>query len=109
MELYECLVSCAIRRYFAKRGVDLGEDDPSERCRDQLNQLGKVALEALSENRLYFSKEEMKSEDFLQLFFVMHEPSRSKMKPTPCYAFTHKTFQEYFAALYLANQVLADS
>ena len=108
-ELYKCLVSCAIRRYFAKRGVDLGEDDPSERFRDQLNQLGKVALEALLENRLYFSKEEMKSEDFLQLFFVTREPSRNKMKPTPCYAFTHKTFQEYFAALYLANQVLVDS
>ena len=108
-ELYECLISCAIRRYFAKRGDDLGEDDPSERCRDQVNQLGKVALEALLENRLYFSKEEMKSEDILQLFFVTREPSRSKMQPTECYAFTHKTFQEYFAALYLANQVLMDN
>ena len=46
-ELYECLVSCAIRRYFAKRGVDLGEDDPSERYREELNQLGKMALESL--------------------------------------------------------------
>lgn len=51
----------------------------------------------------------MKSGDFLQLCFVTHEPSRSKMKPTQCYAFTHKTFQEYFAALYLTNQVLTDS
>ena len=108
-ELYECLVSCAIRRYFAKKGVDLGEDDPSERCRDQLNHLGKMAFKALLKNRLYFSKEEMKSEDFLQLCFVTREPSRSKMKPTECYAFAHKTFQEYFAALYLANQVLIDS
>ena len=108
-ELYECLVSCAIRRYFAKRGVDLGEDDPSERYREQLNQLGKMALESLLEDRLYFSKAEIKSKDFLQLCFVTREPSRSKMKPTECYAFTHKTFQEYFAALYLANEVLTDS
>ena len=108
-ELYECLVSCAIRRYFAKRGVDLAGDNPSERCRDQLNQLGKMAFEALLENRLYFSKEEMKAEDFLQLCFVTREPSISKVKPTECYAFTHKTFQEYFAALYLTNQVLTDS
>ena len=108
-ELYECLVSCAIRRYFAKRGVDLGDDDPSERCREQLNQLGKIAFEALLKNRLYFSKEEMRSENFLQLCFVTREPSRSKIKPSECYAFTHKTFQEYFAALYLANQVLTDS
>ena len=108
-ELYECLVSCAIRRYFAKRGVDLGDDDPSERCREQVNQLGKIAFEALLKNRLYFSKEEMRSENVLQLCFVTREPSRSKIKPSECYAFTHKTFQEYFAALYLANQVLTDS
>ncbi|XP_015762963.1 PREDICTED: NLR family CARD domain-containing protein 4-like [Acropora digitifera] len=97
-ELYECLVSCAIRRYFAKRGVDLGEDDPSERYREQLNQLGKMALESLLVDRLYFSKAEIKSKDFLQLCFVTREPSRSKIKPSECYAFTHKTFQEYFAS-----------
>ena len=108
-ELYECLVSCAIRRYFAKRGVDLGEDDPSERCREQVNQLGQIAFEALLKNRLYFSKEEMRSENVMQLCFVTREPSRSKIKPTECYAFTHKTFQEYFAALYLTNKVLTDS
>ncbi|XP_067016042.1 protein NLRC3-like [Acropora muricata] len=108
-ELYDCLVSCAIRRYYAKRGVGFGKDDPSERCREQLNQLGQVAFEALLKNRLYFSEEEMRSETVLQLFFVTCEPSRSKMKPTECYAFTHKTFQEYFAALYLANEVLTYS
>ena len=108
-ELYECLVSCAIRRYFAKRGIDLVEDNPSERYREELNQLGKMALDSLLEDRLYFSKEEIKSKDFLQLCFVTREPSRSKMKPTECYAFTHKTCQEYFAALYLANEVLTGS
>ena len=108
-ELYECLVSCAIRRYFAKRGIDLGEDNPSERYKEQLNQLGKMALESLLEDRLYFSKEEIKSKDFLQLCFVTREPSRSKMTPIECYAFAHKTFQEYFAALYLANEVLTNS
>ena len=108
-ELYECLVSCAIRRYCAKTGVNLGGENPSDRYRDQLNQLGKMAFEALLENRLYCSREKMKSEDFLQLFFVTRQPSRSKLKPTQCYAFSHKTFQEYFAALYLANEVLTDS
>ncbi|XP_074609512.1 uncharacterized protein LOC141863734 [Acropora palmata] len=108
-EMYECLVSCAIRRYYAKRGVDLDGEDPSERYRDQLNHLGKMAFEAFLENRVYFSREEMKSEDFLQLCFVAREPSRSKLKPTQSYAFSHKTFQEYFAALYLANEVLKDS
>ena len=74
-----------------------------------MNELGQIAFEALLKNRLYFSKEEMRSENFLQLCFVTREPSKSKIKPSECYAFTHKTFQEYFAALYLANQVLTDS
>ncbi|XP_067056266.1 protein NLRC3-like isoform X1 [Acropora muricata] len=108
-KLYECLVSCAIRRYYARMGVRFDKDDPSERCREQLNQLGLMAFEALLKNRLYFSEEEMRSENVLQLCFVTREPSRSKIKPSECYAFTHKTFQEYFAALYLANQVLTDS
>ncbi|XP_015749374.1 PREDICTED: NLR family CARD domain-containing protein 4-like [Acropora digitifera] len=108
-ELYECLVSCAIRRYFAKRGFDLSKDNPSERYREQLNQLGRMAFDALLKNRLYFSEEEMRSENVLQLCFVTREPSRSKIKPTECYAFAHKTFQEYFAALYLENEVLMDS
>ena len=108
-ELYECLVSCAIRSYFAKKEVGVGEDDPSERYREQLNQLGQIAFEALLKNRLYFSKEEMRSENVLQLCFVTREPSRSKIKPTECYAFAHKTFQEYFAAFYLRNEVLTDS
>ena len=68
-----------------------------------------MAFEALLKNRLYFSEEEMRSENVLQLCFVTREPSRSKIKPTECYAFAYKTFQEYFAALYLANQVLTDS
>ena len=108
-QLYECLVSCAIKRYFERTGDALPGDNPSKGCREQLNRLGKMALEALLEGRHYFSQEEMKSEDFLQLFFVTREPSRSKMEPTQCYAFAHRTFQEYFAALYLTNQVLADS
>ena len=107
-KMYDALVECAIRRYFAKRGVPLDDDDPIERYSDQLNQLGKMAFEALLKGQLYFSESEMKckSTDFLRLCFLSREPGVSKIRPVPCYAFTHKTFQEYFAALYLAHQVL---
>ena len=106
-KIYDALVECAIRRYFAKRGVSLDDGDPTERFADRLIQLGKVAFEALLKNQLYFSADEMECQttDFLQLCFLSREPSASKIRPTPCYAFTHKTFQEYFAALYLAHQV----
>ena len=106
--LYDGLVECALRRYFVKGGVSLDGDDPVERCADQLNQLGRMAFEALLKDQLHFSENEMKckSTDFLQLCFLTREPSVSKMRPMPCYAFTHKSFQEYFAACYLARQVL---
>jgi len=107
-KVYDALVECAIRRYFAKKGVSLNDDDPTERCAVQLYQLGKLAFEALLKNQLYSSADEMKCQttDFLQLCFLSREPSASKIRPTPCYALTHRTFQEYFAALYLAHQVL---
>ena len=106
--IYDDLVSCALRRYFTRKGVPLSDDDPLERCSDELNQLGETAFEALLKNQLYFSRDDQTSEstDFLQLPFLSREPSLSKMRPKPCYAFTHKTFQEYFAAFYLAKQII---
>ena len=109
-KMYDDLVSCALRRYFAKRGVSLGDEDPVERCANELNQLGRMAFEALLKNQLYFSQDEVRSqspEDFLRLPFISRESSVSRIRPTPCYSFSHKTFQEYFAAFYLAHQVLS--
>ena len=109
-KMYDDLVSCALRRYFAKRGVSLGDEDPVERCANELNQLGRMAFEALLKNQLYFSQDEVRSqstEDFLRLPFISRESSVSRIRPTPCYSFSHKTFQEYFAAFYLAQQLLS--
>ena len=109
-KLYDALVSCALRTHFAKKCIFLGDEDPIERCTNELNLLGKVAFEALLKNQLHFNEDEMKSQsnaNFLQLPFLSREPSVSKIKPTQCYAFTHKTFQEYLAAFYLAHQLLS--
>ena len=106
--MYTGLVSCAIRRYCARKSVRL-DGDPVETFSDNLNHLGKVALKALKADRMYFSKEEIKCQsiDFLRLCFLSQEASVSKLRPMPCYAFTHKTFQEYFAAYHLTFEVLS--
>ena len=108
-KMYDELVCCALRRYFAKIGIFLDDEDPVEQCASELNQLGKMAFEALLKNQLYFTQDEVKFQsptvNFLQLPFLSREPSVSKIRPTPTYAFTHKTFQEYFAAFYLAQQL----
>ena len=93
-----------------KSGISLAGEDPAERCASELNKLGKLAYEALLDNHLFFSQDEVKSQptvDFLRVPFLSRKPSVSKIKPTPCYAFTHKTFQEYFAAFYLAHQLVS--
>lgn len=105
-KLYDELVTSALRRYFAKKGVALNDNHPIEACVDQLNQLGKMALEALLKGQLAFSSEELKSQEFLEFGFLSREASASKIRPKPCYAFTHKTLQEYFAAFHLAHQLL---
>lgn len=103
-KLYVDIVSCALRRDFAKKNKNVPLD-PIETCADQLNQLGKMALEALKDDRMHFSEEEMEchSINFLKCF-LSREASVSKIRPTPCYAFTHKTFQEFFSAFYLEHE-----
>ena len=68
-KLYGDLVSLALRRDFAKKNKNV-PSDPIETCADQLNQLGKMALQALKDDRMYFSEDEMKSHsiNFLKCF-----------------------------------------
>ena len=106
--LYYELVSCALRRNFSKKGIPLDNKNPIEVCTDQLNQLGKLALDALVRDQLAFTTEELRghSAEFLEFGLLSREASASKIKPKPSYAFTHKTFQEYFAAFHLAHELL---
>ena len=108
-KLYDQLVSCAVRRYFARKGIPMDSEDPLQTFSHYLNHLGKVAFEALKIDRMYFSKDEMdcQSADFLPLCFLSQEASVSKLRPIPCFSFTHKTFQEYFAAYHLAQEILS--
>ena len=108
--LYDELVSCVLTRTFSKKRIPLPDNkDPIEVCTDQLNLLGKLALEALLKDQLTFTAGQLsQSTEFLEFGFLSREASASKIKPKPTYAFTHKTFQEYFAAFYLANELLTD-
>ena len=106
--LYCEIVSCALMRNFQKKGIDLVNADPIEVCSEQLNQLGELALEALVRDQLYFTTEKLRghSTEFLDFGLLSREASASKIRPKPSYAFTHKTFQEYFAAFHVAHELL---
>ena len=106
--LYCELVSCVLRRYCSKKEISLDNKDPIQKFTYQLNQLGKLALEAVLKDQLAFTLEELKSQssEFLELGFLSREASASKINSKPTYAFIHKTFQEYFAAFHLAHELL---
>ena len=101
--LYRELVDCVLRRYCSKKEIPLDDKSPIDKYMDQLNQLGKLALEALLKDQLAFTPGELESQstEFLQLGFLSREASVSKIRPKPTYAFIHKTFQEFFAAFHL--------
>ena len=106
--LYYEIVSCALMRNFQKKGIPLVNADPIEVCSEQLNRLGELALEALVRDQLYFTTEKLRghSTEFLDFGLLSREASASKIRPKPSYAFTHKTFQEYFAAFHVAHELL---
>ena len=106
--LYCELVSCALKRNLKKKGIPLVNADPIEVCSEQLNQLGELALEALVRDQLYFTTEKLRghSTEFLDFGLLSREASASKIRPKPSYAFTHRTFQEYFAAFHVAHELL---
>ena len=53
-ELYDLIVECALRREFSKWGVSLDDDSPTERCKEELNQMGEMAFEALLKDQFVF-------------------------------------------------------
>ena len=105
--LYCELVDCVLRRYCSKKEIRLCDKSPIDKYMHQLNQLGKLALEALLKDQLAFTPGEVESQstEFLQLGFLSREASVSKIRPKPTYAFIHKTFQEFFAAFHLSLEL----
>ena len=105
--LYCELVDCVLRRYCSKKEIRLCDKSPIDKYMHQLNQLGKLALEALLKDQLAFTPGELESQstEFLQLGFLSREASLSKIRPKPTYAFIHKTFQEFFAAFHLSLEL----
>ena len=105
--LYCELVDCVLRRYCSKKEIRLCDRSPIDKYMQELNQLGKLALEALLKDQLAFTPGELESQstEFLRLGFLSREASVSKIRPKPTYAFIHKTFQEFFAAFHLSLEL----
>ena len=106
--LYLKVVECVLRRYRLKMKLPETDQDLVSLHQVELNQLGRIAIEALQNNSLYFDQSAFQgSSDIISgLGFLSVEARRSKERPGRSYGFLHKSFQEFFAALYRCRQLL---
>ena len=107
--LYLEVVECVLRRFRLK--MKLPETDQSlvALYQVELKKLGRIAMEGLQNDSLYFEQSAFQgfpSDLISGLGFLSVEPGRSKRRPGRSYGFLHKSFQEFFAALYRCSQLL---
>ena len=107
--LYLEMVECVLRRYRLKMKLPETDQDLIALYQDELKQLGCIAMEGLRNNSLYFDQSAFHgfTSDLISgLGLLSVEAGRSKRRPLRSYGFLHKSFQEFFAALYLCGQLL---
>ncbi|CAH3113177.1 unnamed protein product [Porites lobata] len=105
-ELYVEIVAFVLRRYEVKNGLKSSGEDLISVYKKELLLLGSLALESLLKGELYFEKEEDTGK-LINFGFLSFQPGAAKRKPSTRCAFLHKSFQEFFAGLFLAFQVIS--
>ncbi|XP_068725716.1 NLR family CARD domain-containing protein 3-like isoform X2 [Montipora capricornis] len=108
-QLYTEIVRCVLLRYEKRNRSSSGKDaDLLEIYKDDLLQLGCMALQSLRKGELSFDENEFKgsASNVIKFGFLSIQAGGSKRKPSSRCCFLHKTFQEFFAAFYLAYQIL---
>ncbi|XP_068735726.1 protein NLRC3-like isoform X2 [Montipora capricornis] len=108
-QLYIEIVRCVLLRYEKRIGSSRGSHvDLLEFYKDDLVQLGCMALQSLRKRELYFDENKLKgsSSNLIKFGFLSIQTSGSKRKRSLRFGFLHKSFQEFFAGFYLAYEIL---
>ena len=108
-QLYLEIVQCVLIRYRKKKDLPVENEDLIKIYEDELKRLGLIALNGLYEDNMYCEDKKLakKDADLPGFGFLSAQPGSSKRRPCMCYGFTHKSFQEFFAAHYLCCQLVS--
>ena len=107
--LYFEIVQCVLRRYRRKKELPKVDKDLTQLYHAELKYLGCIALNGLLKDEMYFDDSAFRNRTsnlIPELGFLSVQPGRSKRRPSRCYGFLHKSFQEFFAAFYLSFQLV---
>ncbi|XP_068744276.1 NLR family CARD domain-containing protein 3-like [Montipora capricornis] len=103
------IVECVLRRYRRKKNLPKTDQNLIEVYHAELKDLGCIALNGLLNDEMYFEHSTFRnctSDLIPELGFLSVQPGSSKRRPSRCYGFLHKSFQEFCAAFYLSCQLL---
>ena len=104
-ELYLEIVAFLLRRYEEKNGLRSSDEDLISGYKKELLLLGSFALESLLKGESYFEKKE-DTVKLINFGFLSLQHGGAKRQRRTRWAFLHKSFQEFFAGLFLAFQVI---
>ena len=107
-QLYVEIIQCILRRYRRKKGLPETNEDLIEVYESALKHLGRIALHGLLQDKLDFEERELPdhADDVPGFGFLSVQTGASKLRSSRHYNFLHKSFQEWFAALYLYHQLI---
>ena len=107
-QLYLEITECILKRFCQKQGLPHNNENLTEVYKAELEQLGSIALKALKKDRMHIEDSEFPGTTGKSpLFeFLSVQSNSSKRRSHTCYRFSHKSFQEFFAGLYLSDQIL---
>ena len=104
-QLYIEIVKCVLRRYEEKEGISGNNEDIIEVYKEELRNLGRIALQSLLKGELYIKEKRDKANVFKSVNkfgFLSIQSESSERKTYFRYGFLHKSFQEFFAGFHLA-------
>ena len=107
-KLYIEIVLFVLRRYESKNGLLSSGKDLLLVYKKELMTLGKMALDSLRKKELYFEddKTDFKESLIVKFGFLSIQAGGRKRAPCNRYGFFHKSFQEFFSALFLAFSII---